>query len=166
MSFEAANNTRGTLNTLLLKLPNIETPAPIVSNTKPIGPNIFEATSPNGFSVNEGSESPRTPWDTVWTRMYKHKMDKTLRSIALGMVLFGFFTSPLIDRAEPAPVNAKYKRSEVSPISENEGMLSQYRLLMLTSLKPIRTMSRRGVSLIIVRVFTNATPFFTPIILM
>ncbi len=50
---DAANKILGILNTWLLMLPNIEIAAPMVNNPNPMGPNIFLATSPNGFSVND-----------------------------------------------------------------------------------------------------------------
>ena len=48
-----------------------------------------------------------------------------LKAMALGIVLFGFLTSPLKDSPFSAPTNAKNKIKDISPISEAEGVFSQ-----------------------------------------
>jgi len=59
-----------------------------------------------------------------------------LKKIAFGTVLFGFLISPPITNPDSAPLNANIKIKHVSPICLIVGDASQYKLLILMSLKP------------------------------
>ena len=65
LSLAKANNILGLFKISPVKLPNMDTEAPINRMVKPMGPKMILAVSAKGASLKFARFSPRIPWVTV-----------------------------------------------------------------------------------------------------